>query len=417
MKDTIKIGVIGLGCRGFSLLESIMLPMEDIEVVAVCDLYIDRVIKGAKAIKDAKGIEPICATDYKKIVNIKEIDAIIIATSWEDHIAIAIAAMRAGKYVGMEVGGAYSLNDCWELVYTSKITKMPCMLLENCCYGRTEMMNLNMVKKGLFGDIVHCAGGYQHDLREEISYGKENRHYRLRNYLSRNCENYPTHELGPIAKILNINRGNRMVSLASIASKSCGLHNYILEKKGTNDILSNAVFAQGDIVTTTIKCLNGETIVLTLDTTLPRAYCRGLNVRGTKGCYAEETDSIFIDGVHNKFDLEWKKQWGNAEQYYEKYDHPLWKDYLKLDVKGGHGGIDWLVFRAFFESAKNETQTPIDVYDTASWMCISTLSEDSIAKGGALVSIPDFTNGKWIEREDFVKSKYCLNEIVEDLED
>lgn len=153
---------------------------------------------------------------------------------FESHIPIAIAAMKAGKYVAMEVGGAYSLDDCWELVRTSEETGMPCMLLENCCYGRREMMVLNMVKKGIMGDIIHCSGGYCHDLRQEIANGKENRHYRLRNYLNRNCDNYPTHELGPISKVLNINHGNRMVSLISVASRSQGLHDYIVANKGAD---------------------------------------------------------------------------------------------------------------------------------------------------------------------------------------
>jgi hypothetical protein len=135
--------------------------------------------------------------------------------------------MKAGKYVGVEVGGAYSVDDCWRLVRTYEETGVPCMLMENCCYGRQELLVLNMVKQGLFGDIVHCQGGYRHDLREEITNGRENRHYRLRNYMNRNCENYPTHELGPIAKILGINRGNRMVSLVSMSSQAKGLHEYI----------------------------------------------------------------------------------------------------------------------------------------------------------------------------------------------
>ena len=143
------------------------------------------------------------------------------------------------------------------------------------------MMAMNMVKQGLFGEIVHCSGGYCHDLRDEIAFGKEKRHYRLRNYLARNCENYPTHELGPIARVLDINRGNRMVSLSSTASGSAGLHEFILKNKPDDAELRDAEFAQGDIVTTVIKCERGETIVLTLDTTLPRSYDRAFTIRGT----------------------------------------------------------------------------------------------------------------------------------------
>jgi hypothetical protein len=370
-------------------------------------------MSAAKKVEEKKGNIPVCTSDYKDVLAIDEIDAVIISTSWADHTHIAIAAMKAGKYVGTEVGGAYSIDECWELVRTFEKTNVPCMMLENCCYGRRELMVLNLVKQGLFGDIVHCEGGYHHDLRDEVTNGKENGHYRFVNYLNRNCENYPTHEIGPIAKVLNINRGNRMISLTSTASKSAGLHQYILDKKGPSCDLANVSFAQGDIVTTVIKCAHGETIKITLDTTLPRAYSRGFQVRGTKGMYMEDNDSVFIDGVHNELDFKWKEQWGNAKEYEEKYDHPLWKDYLKNEIKGGHDGIDWLVLSAFFESVKKGVQTPIDVYDTVSWMSITPLSEQSVAQGGAVVSFPDFTNGRWIARSDVKESKYCLEKICE----
>lgn len=398
MKEKLKIGVIGLGGRGFSLLSDVMLQMDDIEVVAVCDSYEDRLLKGGEKVKEVRGNEPLCTADYKDILAMPEVDAVILATSWADHVHIAIDAMKAGKYVGSEVGGAYSIDECFELVRTHEETGVPCMMLENCCYGRDELMVLNMVKQGIFGDVVHCKGGYCHDLRDEISGGKENRHYRLANYINRNCENYPTHELGPIANVLNINRGNRMIALTSMASKASGLHEYILKNKGSDHELANVQFAQGDIVTTTIKCAHGETIVLTLDTTLPRAYTRGFTVQGTSAMYMEDNKSLFIDGEHDKCHFSWSEHWNNVEKYREKYEHPIWEKYLKEGVKGGHDGMDWLVFRAFFDSVKNKEQTPIDVYDMASWMSISALSENSIAMGGAVVPMPDFTNGKWITR-------------------
>jgi len=415
MKVKINVGLVGFGNRGWSLMSNVIVPMteKDVNIKGVCDLYEDRARNAAEYVKNNTGCEPFWTTDYHAITSMDDLDAVIIMSAWESHVPVAVSAMKSGKYVGFEVGGVYSLDDCWKLVHASEDTGMPCMLLENCCYGRREMMVLNMVKQGILGDIMGCQGGYCHDLREEISGGFENRHYRLRNYLNRNCENYPTHELGPLAKVLNINNGNRMLSLTSAASRSMGLHEYNITAKGKDSPLADAAFAQGDIVTTTIKCAKGQTITLALDTTLPRAYSRCFTVHGTKGMYAEDTDSIFLDGVHNKFDYNWKKQWGNASQYEEQYDHPLWKEFSK-QIRGGHDGMDWLVFRAFIESVKSGQQTPIDVYDTAAWMCISALSEESIACGSAPVAVPDFTNGRWLERNDITKGKYCLNEVCED---
>ena len=300
----------------------------------------------------------------------------------------------------MEVGGSYGIEDCWELVNTYEKTKTPLMFLENCCFGRREMMAKNMAELGIFGDIVHCAGGYHHDLRREISYGNENKHYRLRNYLHRNTENYPTHELGPIARVLNINHGNRLVSLTSTASRAAGLHEYIVANKGEDDPLRNKVFEQGDIVTTVIKCAHGETITLTLDTTLPRYYSRGFTVRGTKGMYEEATDSVFLDRAEDiALEGAWRKeQSGNADEYAKEYEHPLWKQYLEEGVKGTHDGMDWLEFRVFFDCLKNEKQLPVDVYDAATWMAVTALSEESIQKGSMPVTFPDFTRGKWMIR-------------------
>lgn len=394
---TIKIGWVGLGKRGQSLLKDAVLPQGE-KVTAVCDVYADRAKLGEELVAATGQGSPIVYTDYRNLIKDENVNTVIIASAWESHVEIAVAAMKEGKAVALEVGGAYTLQQCYELVKAYEDTGTPFMFLENCCFGRREMMVLNMVQKGLFGEVVHCSGGYQHDLREEITCGKERRHYRLRNYLARNCENYPTHDLGPIAKVLNINHGNRMLTLSSTTSKAAGLHEYILQNKKEDKELSNKTFAQGDIVTTVIKCANGETIVLTLDTTLPRYYSRGFTVRGTKGMYEEVTDSVFIDSEEDRsHEVDWRKVCnGNAEKYEEEYDHPVWKRYLEEGLQGGHEGMDWLEFKLFFEALREGTPMPVDVYDAASWMAITVLSEMSIVKGGAVVDIPDFTSGKWL---------------------
>lgn len=394
--ENVRVGFIGLGNRGKSLLDVVLAQNES--VTAVCDLYADRAESAANKVEEKSGKRPAEYTDYKKLLADESVDAVVISCAWEDHVMIAVDAMRAGKAVGLEVGGAYSVHQCWELVKTYEETKVPFMFLENCCFGRRELMALNMVELGLFGKIVHCSGGYHHDLREEIAFGRENRHYRLRNYLTRNCENYPTHELGPIAKVLKINNGNRMVSLTSTASKAEGLHDYALRKKPDDEFLCNAQVNQGDVVTTVIKCANGETIVLTLDTTLPRFYSRGFTVRGTRGMYEEATDSVFLDnGEDSKYDWNWRaNKVGNAASYTDEYDHPIWKKYIEEGVQGGHDGMDYLEFKFFFDALRNGKPMPVDVYDAASWMVITALSEVSIANGSAPVEIPDFTEGKWL---------------------
>ena len=408
MKEIVSIGIVGLGRRGNFTgqvpgLLHILASMKDVKIVSVCDEYQDRVDNVVAYLKEHNDIEASGTTNYMDIVNNPEIDAVMVFTAWEMHVPISVAAMKAGKAVAVEVGGAYSVEDCFRLVRVQEETGAHFMMLENCCYDRPELLVLDMVRRGLFGEIVHCTGGYHHDIRRDILNGEELRYYRLRNYLSRNCDNYPTHQLGPIAKVLDINDGNRMVSLVSMSSKSAGLNELNKTIRGEDHKLTRAKFAQGDIITTIIKCARGETITLTLDTTLPRPYySRGYGVRGTKGAYLEETKTVYIDNEtpHNTRD--------NIKEFHEKYPNPIWKEYDELGIKAGHGGMDWHVLRAFIESYKEGIEPPIDVYDAAAWMSISPLSEASIAKGGAVVDIPDFTGGKWIKTSPKTKWKYSL---------
>ena len=399
MKDKIRIGMIGLGARGTGLLELVYVQHPDVEFAAVCDSYMDRCEKAAEIIEKSGRKRPVITTDYKEVLAMPEVDAVILCTSWDHHVDLCIEAMEAGKPVGCEVGGAYSVRECWKLVEAYERTKVPVMMMENCVYGRDEMMVLNMAEQGVLGTIVHCEGGYKHDLREEVAFGKENRHYRLNNYIHRNTENYPTHELGPIARILHINRGNRMMTLTSVSSKAAGLKEYIKNKKPEDQVLNHTQFQQGDVVNTIITCANGETILLTLDTTLPRYYSRGFTVQGTKGMYMEDNKSIFIEGEeHAKDHFEWQKHWNNVEEYRDKYEHPVWKQYIEEGVKEGHDGMDWLTFCDFVKFVQTGSEALIDVYDMAAWMCITPLAEQSIAMGGQPVAIPDFTNGAWINR-------------------
>ncbi len=414
MKDFVNIGVVGLSGRGSGMLRE-LLKCDGVRVPAVCDKYEDRANHGFEIVKEVTGTEPAVYLDYKELLARDDLDAVFCATTWITHSRIAVDAMRAGKHVAFEVGGAASIEECWQLVRTSEETGKFCMLLENCCYDRNEMAIFNMVKQGIFGEIIHMQGGYQHDLRDEISLGRENRHGRLFNFQHRNGELYPTHQLGPICKVLGINRGNRFVSLTSMASKSRGLNKWIKANKGEDYDLANYNFNQGDIVTTMLKCANGETVILTHDCSLPRYYSRGYRVQGTKGLYMEDGQSIYLEGRTKNPDNSWAHPSEPFAPYREEYEHPLWKKYSEEGIHaGGHGGMDYLVLSAFVESVRLDAAPPIDVYDTAVWMAVTALSEQSIALGSAPVAFPDFTNGMWIDREPYRRGVFCLEEVCED---
>jgi len=413
MKEFVNIGVVGLSGRGSSMMRE-LLKCDGVRVPAVCDKYEDRAKRGAEIVKEEAGNEPDVYLDYKEMLKREDLDAIFCATTWITHARIATDAMRAGKHVAMEVGGAASIEECWQMVRASEETGKFCMLLENCCYDRKEMAIYNMVKQGLFGEIIHMQGGYQHDLRDEISLGRENRHGRLYNFQLRNGELYPTHQLGPISKVLDINRGNRYISVCSMASKSRGLNEWIKANKGEDYDLADYSFNQGDIVTTMLRCANGETVVLTHDCSLPRHYSRAYRVQGTKGIYMEDGNSIYLEGRTKHIEGDWMHQPENFDDYIEEFEHPLWKKYQQDGVHAGHGGMDYLVLSAFAESVRLDAKPPIDVYDAAVWMAVTCLSEQSIALGGAPVPFPDFTNGMWIDREPYRRGQFCLDEVCND---
>lgn len=401
----IKIGIIGRGCRGYGLMETMVLT-DKYEFVVICDKYADRVENGVKYVEDKCGYTPLGTTNYHEVLANPEVEAVLISCDWEMHIPIAIDAMRAGKAIALEVGGAYSVQECYDLVEEWEKARVPFMFLENCCYNKDELLALNMARAGLLGRIVYCSGSYAHDLRGEVVGGKENRHYRLRNYLNRNCENYPTHELGPIAKILGINRGNRMVSLVSVASGAFGMSDYVQKRKnaGTlvNEELDGATFAQGDVVNTIITCENGEQILIRLDTCLPRSYSREFIVHGTNGMYEQAYNAVYLEGEPEYWEpSEYSvKNTNNAEKYKE-YLPDFWRTITKEQIDAGHGGMDYFELLDFANRLIAGKPMPIDVYDAAAWMVITPLSEASIKAGGAPQIVPDFTKGEYKNRPTF----------------
>lgn len=397
----LRFAVCGTGRRGASLARDTIIRLEDVEVCALSDPYLDKAEECADVIQERTGYRPNIYRDHVELLANEKPDAVFVATGWEQHIPVAIYAMECGIAVAMEVGAAYSEEECRALVETQERTGVPFMFMENSCYGKDELLSLAMARDGVFGEIVYCHGAYMHDLREQVAFGELRRHYRNSEYTTRNRDNYPTHDLGPIAKILNINRGNRMVSLSARASKARGLHEYICGQPEL-EYLKDREFAQGDIVETLITCENGELISLKLDTTLPTYYSRELTVRGTKGLYEQGPNMVYLDGEpHTPGDPTGtiRQNLDNAKNYYDKYLPQIWKDVTTEIINAGHGGKDHFEFAAFCECLRTGREMPIDVYDAVAWMSISYLTEQSIAQDGASIPIPDFTNGAYKTRK------------------
>ncbi|MCD6090801.1 MAG: Gfo/Idh/MocA family oxidoreductase [Bacteroidales bacterium] len=414
VKQTLNIGFIGMGLRGEEHLKNALFR-SDIQVIAICDIDPNRLKVGREMIEE-KGKSPALEFgkddyDYRNLLKLKEIDAVIIATPWLWHTPMSVDAMKAGKYTGVEVSAAMTMEECWDLVNTHEATGSHLMILENVNYRRDVMAVLNMVRQNVFGELLHMRCGYQHDLREVkfndgihayghgVEFGEKGfseARWRTQHSLKRNADIYPTHGLGPVATYVNVNRGNRFISLTSHATKSRGLHKHIVDVGGEDHPNAGLKWKLGDIVTTTIDTANGETIIVTHDTNSPRPYSLGFRVQGTNGIWEVDGNRIYIEGEANK-----PHRWDDATAWLEKYDHPLWKRFASEAEGAGHGGMDFFVMNAFVESAKRQIAPPLDAYDAAAWSSITPLSEASIAGGGQVQYFPDFTRGKWIKRKPY----------------
>lgn len=419
--DKLNVGLIGVGLRGTNHLSN-LLQRNDVNITAICDIDERRNTIALDLISKAGYKKPKVFAkneyDYRNLLALQEVDAVIISTPWLWHTRMAKDAMLAGKYAGLEVSAANTMEECWDLVNTHEETGTHLMILENVCYRRDILAVLNMVKQNVFGELLHFRCGYQHDLRfvklndGKTAYGKgvefgekgiSESAWRTQHSLLRDADVYPTHGVGPIATMCDINRGNRFVSISSMSSKGVGIHNYIVKHGGEDHPNAKLKFKQGDIITSMIETSNQETIIVTHDCNSPRPYSLGFRVQGSEGIWEVDGNRIYIEDKAEK-----PHRWDNASPWLEQYDHPLWKKYGDYAAGSGHGGMDFFVLQAFVESAKQNIAPPMDAYDAAAWSAITPLSEVSIANGGEVQDFPDFTRGNWVKRKPYnwIKDTY-----------
>ncbi|MCB0459672.1 MAG: Gfo/Idh/MocA family oxidoreductase [Flavobacteriaceae bacterium] len=424
LKEKLRIGMIGVGLRGTNHLENLLLR-DDVLITAICDIDKNRIDLCLSKITERNFSKPKIfgkdEYDYLNLLELKEVDAVIISTPWLWHTRMAVDAMKAGKYTGLEVSAANTLEECWDLVNAHEETGTHLMILENVNYRRDILAVLNMVRKEVFGELVHFRCGYQHDLRNVkfnngeqpygggVEFGEKGiseARWRTQHSLLRNADVYPTHGLGPIAVMADINRGNRFVSLTSHSTKAIGLHNYIVSHPngGENHPNSKLKWKQGDVITTTLETARGETIIITHDCNLPRPYSLGFRVQGAKGVteFDYHTRRIYIEGKNSSH------QWSDMDTWFKEYDHPLWQRYGDIANQAGHGGIDFFVINAFVKCARQNIAPPMDAYDAATWSAVTPLSEASIENNGEPQNYPDFTRGNWIKQKPYnwIKDSY-----------
>lgn len=394
--EKVRVGFVGVGHQGTSHVRN-FLRIPNVEVTAVCDLLPEHMERARKLVTDAGQPQPVGfaggADDYLRLADLPNVDLVFNATPWRLHAPVLLAAMRAGKHGATEVPLGVSVEECWELVETAEATQRHCVMMENCCYDRAEMMILNMARQNQFGELLHAECGYLHDLRvHKLTDFYVNR-WRVKHSITRNGDLYPTHGIGPVAQWMNINRGNQFDYLTSMASQGRGLNLWAAEHIGPDSPEATQHYALGDVVNTLIRTVGGQSILITHDTNSPRPYSRKILLQGTRGVVRKYPEPL----IH----LEGRSEphsWDDFTGYRAEFDHPIWRALEEASAGAGHGGMDYIEDYRLVQTLIAGEPTDMDVYDGAAWSSVTEMSERSIANRSASVDFPDFTRGAWRNR-------------------
>ncbi len=390
-KRPIRVGVVGLGGRGFYQVR-LLNVFDGVTVAALCDLKSDRVARAKKHLLDAGQPAPHVygngADDYKRMFARDDLHAVIISTPWDWHARMAVAAMKAGKFTGVETPIALTLDECWDVVRTHESSGAGCMMFENWAFRRDNLAVLNMIRAGLFGRIVHGHCSYSHNC---LHWGfSPQRTWFPPHLKNKNVSQYSTHGMGPMIAWMDINSGDHIDYITSMASKSLGINEHLRRQHGADSPLAKETYKQGDIVTTMLRTVQGKTMVVNCDIQLPRPYNNRWMIQGTQGIYNEQRAAVYIEGTSPK-----NATWEPFAPYEKKYDHRFWKNLTPKQRTVGHGGTDFVVMNEFLRAVRTRQPAPLSVYDAIAMCVINPLSGESIANGSQPVKCPDFTGGKW----------------------
>lgn len=391
----VRIGFVGVGGMGTNHVHQ-LLKIPGAELHAICDIVPEKVQRAQDLVVAAGQPRPTGydrgPRDFERLCETEALDLVCTATPWEWHVPVCVAAMKCGKHAATEVPAAVTVDECWQLVETAEKYRKHCMMLENCCYDRPELLVLNMVRHGLFGEVLHGECGYLHDLRDVKFSTSGEGLWRRAHSMHRNGNLYPTHGLGPIAQCMDINRGDRFDYLVSMSGPSRGLQLWQEEHLAPDDPRRQEKYILGDVNTALIKTVRGRTIYLVHDTNLPRPYSRINTLQGTRGVVQGYPHRVHIEGRTEGHG------WEQLDAYATEFEHPLWKVDSVQNATGGHGGMDYLENYRLIRCLLEGQPLDMDVYDAAAWSCICELTERSVARRSRPMDIPDFTRGAWQRR-------------------
>jgi hypothetical protein len=391
-REIVRIGMVGVGGRGGSQLRE-LLAVEGVRIAAISDPVPEHARKAQLRAEQAGQPSPQLVPDWRELCARDDIDLVYICSAWDDHVPQALCAMEHGKHAAVEVPACTTLDDCWRIVDASERTRRHCIMLENCLYEYAEMLVMNMIRAGLFGTITHGEAAYIHDLRQTLLADHSEGLWRRAPHIARDGNLYPTHGLGPIARYMDIHRGDRFTRLVSMSSLSASLPQYRDATIPEESPKRTERYVCGDMNSSLIQTELGRTVLLQHDVVTPRPYSRLNLIAGTKAAFCDYPPRLFFDGQKNH-------DWISIDAYREQYEHPLWKEQGELARKmGGHGGMDFLMNYRLIECMREGLPPDMDVYDAAAWSAPGPLSEISVAWGSAPVPFPDFTRDNWRAEE------------------
>jgi hypothetical protein len=393
--EQVRIGFVGIGGQGSGHVRN-FLRISGCRITAVCDIRAERTDWATKVITEAGHPPPTTykrgPRDFERLCETEQLNLVFNATPWEWHAPIMLSAMKNGKHTATEVPAVMTIDDCWAIVEAAEKHRRHCVMMENCNYDRMEMMVFNMVRQGVFGEILHAAGGYLHDLRA-IKFADEGEGLWRRAWSMKLDGNlYPTHGLGPIANCLDINRGDRFDYLVSMSGPSRGLQAWAAEHEPADSPKRRERYVLGDVNLTLIKTARGRTILVEHCTNLPRPYSRIHLVQGTKGLFQGYPNRVYVEGRSRE------DQWQQASEVLPEFEHPLWKE-LQDQAKGaGHGGMDFIEDYRLIKCLREGQPTDMDVYDAAALSAVVESSVRSVKRRADAIDLPDFTRGRWKSR-------------------
>jgi len=401
----IRIGFIGIGGRGSYHLDA-ALGIKGVVVPAICDINVTNLHRAKRWVEESGQPTPTLYgksdTDYVRMCEQEDLDVVICATSWKWHAHICITAMKNDKHVVTEIPIILTIEEAWEVIETSEKTgKWATLALEQALVESSYAMAvLNMIQKGVLGDVIHCEGGYIHDLRM-VKFSPTEEPWRLQHSIDRNGNLYPGHPMNKLMAMTDINHGDRLDYIVSMSSGATALNEYTQKLYGDKHPYATIPMNQGDVNVSLLRTVKGKMITLNFDTNTP--HPRGIyKVQGSKGSFMAASglgSHIYVEGISPE-----SHQWESAKKWIEEYQHPVVKNYNpppRTQAIRGHGerGMKTPLTWHLLVQALRTGNTPFfDVYDSVTSSAVSPLSEQSVAQKGQPIPFPDFTKGKWEKR-------------------